>query len=99
MGYDHQTQLSKHESQTDSSKGFGGKYGVQKDRQDKSAGSYDDMQEVRSSPKTDRGGPKGQASNFKARFEQMANQGQEVCEEKELHDVDHEPLIFIIFNN
>ena len=27
-------ELSKHESQTDAAKGFGGKYGVQKDRQD-----------------------------------------------------------------
>ena len=29
--------LSKHASQTDAAKGFGGKYGVQKDRVDKSA--------------------------------------------------------------
>jgi len=35
LGWDHQTELSKHESQKDGSKGFGGKYGVQKDRQDK----------------------------------------------------------------
>ena len=30
LGWDHQEQLSKHESQTDAAKGFGGKYGVQK---------------------------------------------------------------------
>ena len=35
LGWDHQTDLSKHESQTDATKGFGGRYGVQKDRQDK----------------------------------------------------------------
>ena len=34
-GWDYQSDLSKHESQTDASKGFGGKYGVQADRQDK----------------------------------------------------------------
>ena len=34
MGWDHQTALSKHESQTDAAKGFGGKYGVQKESQD-----------------------------------------------------------------
>ncbi len=33
-GWDYQADLSKHESQTDASKGFGGKYGVQKDRLD-----------------------------------------------------------------
>lgn len=30
MGWDYQADLSKHESQTDGKKGFGGKYGVQK---------------------------------------------------------------------
>ena len=35
VGYDYQAKLAQHESQTDSKKGFGGKYGVQKDRQDK----------------------------------------------------------------
>ena len=35
VGWDHQSDLAKHGSQTDSAKGFGGKYGVQKDRQDK----------------------------------------------------------------
>lgn len=32
----------------DYSKGFGGKYGVQTDRKDETAGSYDDMQGVSS---------------------------------------------------
>ena len=35
MGYDYQEKLAQHESQTDAKKGFGGKYGVQRDRQDK----------------------------------------------------------------
>ena len=35
VGYDHQTELSKHNSQTDGAKGFGGKFGVQQGSQDK----------------------------------------------------------------
>lgn len=35
MGWDYQAKLEQHESQTDQTKGFGGKFGVQKDRQDK----------------------------------------------------------------
>ena len=35
MGFEYQAELSKHESQTDAAKGFGGKYGVQTDRKDK----------------------------------------------------------------
>ena len=38
---DHVEQLSKHASQKDYATGFGGKYGVQKDRQDKSSVGYD----------------------------------------------------------
>ena len=34
-GWDYQADLAKHESQTDAAKGFGGKYGVQTDKQDK----------------------------------------------------------------
>ena len=34
LGWDHQSELSKHKSQTDAVKGFGGKFGVQKDHQD-----------------------------------------------------------------
>ena len=34
LGWDHQAELSKHGSQTDAAKGFGGKYGVQ-ERTDK----------------------------------------------------------------
>ena len=35
LGWDHQSELAKHGSQTDAAKGFGGKFGVQKDRKDK----------------------------------------------------------------
>ena len=34
VGWEYQSELSKHGSQTDATKGFGGRYGVQKDRQD-----------------------------------------------------------------
>lgn len=35
MGHDYEGKTEKHASQVDAAKGFGGKYGVQKDRQDK----------------------------------------------------------------
>uniref|UniRef100_A0A087YJ90 Cortactin n=1 Tax=Poecilia formosa TaxID=48698 RepID=A0A087YJ90_POEFO len=41
VGHDYQSKLSKHCSQTDTSKGFGGKYGVQADRVDKSAVGFE----------------------------------------------------------
>ena len=44
LGWDHQEQLSKHESQTDAAKGFGGKYGVQKESQDKVSITVDTSQ-------------------------------------------------------
>ena len=34
-GWDYHEKLQQHESQTDATKGFGGKFGVQKDRVDK----------------------------------------------------------------
>ena len=34
VGWEYQADLSKHESQTDAAKGFGGKYGVQAGSQD-----------------------------------------------------------------
>ena len=37
MTNEYKADLSKHASQTDAAKGFGGRYGVQKDRVDKSA--------------------------------------------------------------
>ena len=35
VGWDYQASLAKHQSQTDAAKGFGGRYGVQKELQDK----------------------------------------------------------------
>lgn len=35
VGHDYVAQVAKHTSQVDSVKGFGGKFGVQADRQDK----------------------------------------------------------------
>ena len=35
MGHDYVAQVKQHSSQTDVAKGFGGKFGVQKDRVDK----------------------------------------------------------------
>ena len=40
MGFDYQANLAKHGSQVDAAKGFGGKYGVQKERTDKVRGTY-----------------------------------------------------------
>lgn len=45
-GWDHQTELSKHESQTDAAKGFGGKFGVQKEKQDQVCSIREYMGEV-----------------------------------------------------
>ena len=52
LGWDYKSELSQHGSQTDAAKGFGGRYGVQKDRQDRSAGGYDDMEEVKPAQRT-----------------------------------------------
>ena len=38
MGHDFVAQVEQHSSQTDAARGFGGKFGVQKDRMDKVAG-------------------------------------------------------------
>ena len=35
VGFDYKENLAKHKSQTDAAKGFGGKYGVQKENVDK----------------------------------------------------------------
>jgi len=35
VGWDYQTERAQHQSQTDTKVGFGGRFGVQKDRQDK----------------------------------------------------------------
>jgi len=40
VGHEYKSELQQHSSQTDAAKGFGGKYGVQTDRKDKSAVDY-----------------------------------------------------------
>lgn len=40
LGWDHQEKLQLHDSQKDYAKGFGGKYGVQKDRMDKVSAAH-----------------------------------------------------------
>jgi cortactin len=45
-GWEYKADLAKHESQTDHSAGFGGKFGVLKDRQDKSAAGWDERAEL-----------------------------------------------------
>ena len=51
VGHDYQSDLSSHSSQRDHSRGFGGVYGVERDRVDQSAGSFADMTDVKSAPR------------------------------------------------
>ncbi|KAK2565317.1 Src substrate cortactin [Acropora cervicornis] len=78
VGYEYEGKTEAHASQKDHSKGFGGKFGVQKERVDKAAGSYDEMQEVKSSYQTakPRAGS-GAAGNLKSKFENMAREQEE----------------------
>lgn len=46
VNWDHKEKLEKHVSQKDYVAGFGGKFGVQKDRQDKSAVGWDHMEKI-----------------------------------------------------
>lgn len=46
VGHDHHENLAKHASQTDAVKGFGGKFGVQKDRQDQAAVGWSHHEKV-----------------------------------------------------
>ena len=46
MGFEHKEALAAHESQKDYSKGFGGKFGVQKDRQDAAAVGFEYQEKV-----------------------------------------------------
>lgn len=43
LGNDYVAQVDKHSSQKDASKGFGGKFGVEKDRVDKVGTQFQDM--------------------------------------------------------
>ena len=46
VGFDHVENLSKHSSQIDHSKGFGGKFGVAQDRKDQSAVGFDHVESL-----------------------------------------------------
>lgn len=46
LGWEHVEKLEKHESQKDYTKGFGGKFGVEKDRQDKAAVGWDHVEKL-----------------------------------------------------
>ena len=46
VGHDYHSKLAAHASQLDAAKGFGGKYGVQKDRVDKSALGWDHLEKL-----------------------------------------------------
>lgn len=46
LGNDYVAQVDKHSSQKDASKGFGGKYGVEKDRVDKVRAQLQDLQQL-----------------------------------------------------
>merc|ERR1712002_534117 len=80
MGFEHQSELSKHSSQTDASKGFG----VQSDRKDKSAAGFEHNEEVAKHPsqtgfgvKKDSQEGSAKASNLRARFENLAKNKEE----------------------
>lgn len=75
LGWDHHEAPQKHESQTDHKIGFGGKFGVQTDRMDKSAVTFDEEPQkvgtVYSKVKPDIGNAK--PSNLRAQFERMVS--------------------------
>ncbi|CAF1065863.1 unnamed protein product [Didymodactylos carnosus] len=50
LGYDYKAPLEKHSSQTDASKGFGGKFGIEKNAQDKSAVGFSHKEQVEKHP-------------------------------------------------
>merc|ERR1739838_41537 len=70
-GWSEQEKLAKHASQKDYSQGFGGKYGVQKDSQDKSAGTFEDMSSASTAYKPTKAAG-GSASSIKSKFENLA---------------------------
>ena len=98
VGWDHQESVPKHQSQTDYAKGFGGKFGVQQGSFDKTAHAYEEQTETVGTnyEKTRPSGkhfdykrahclqvllkfipdsvPAKNASNLRARFENMAQQ-------------------------
>lgn len=73
MGWDHHEAPQKHESQTDHKIGFGGMFGVQTDRMDKSAVAFNDepVSVNITKIKPDIGGAK--PSDIRAKFERMVS--------------------------
>lgn len=73
VGWDHHEAPQKHESQTDHKIGFGGKFGIQSDRMDKSASSFNEEPEsvgtTYTKVKPDIGDAK--PSSLRAKFEQL----------------------------
>lgn len=74
VGWDHHERPQVHESQVDHKKGFGGKFGVQTDRMDKSAAPFDDESDTKvgttyTKVKPDIGAAK--PSDLRAKFERM----------------------------
>lgn len=84
VGWDHVESLHKHESQIDHNKGFGGKFGIESDRIDKSAHDYNEAVEkvgtTYDKPKPDIGSAK--PSNLRAKFENLAKQGEEEAKKR-----------------
>lgn len=76
VGWDHHEAPQKHESQTDHKIGFGGKFGVQTDRMDKSASSFneepDKVGTVYTKPKPDIAGANSTA--LRAKFENFVSE-------------------------
>ncbi|KAK7790652.1 hypothetical protein R5R35_006544 [Gryllus longicercus] len=84
VGWDHHERLHQHESQTDQKQGFGGKFGIQSDRVDKSAHDFSEQSEKVGTnyekPKPDIGSVK--PSNLRAKFENLAKQGEEEAKKR-----------------
>jgi len=84
VGWDHHEGLHQHQSQTDHSKGFGGKFGVQTDRVDRSAHDFNEQPE-RVGTKYEKSRPdigSAKPSNIRARFENLAKQGDDEARKK-----------------
>ena len=83
VGHDYVAKVEKHESQTDASKGFGGKFGVQTDRQDAAAVGFDDAQgHVGTNYEKTRPvvAEKGVASSLRSRFETLAQENKKASQ-------------------
>merc|ERR1719239_740239 len=86
LSYTDDTKVELQPSQTDMKKGFGGKFGVQEDRKDTTAGSYNDMGSNTGYQKTVAQGSSEGSKNLRARFEQMAKGGEEEARKKAMEE-------------